>query len=282
MQSKLLYIFLLIIINTATWAQFSLNTEYAYLTHINSQNNKSLITDNLRNAEMTLQSLRFTKNDTTKLKSRFYLSLANSHFLLNNYENVLFLILEQRSLFPLAEADEFAQKIFMASGSNFKIPAKKLRRLLDESAAEKHSNHIRQRHLNAIELQIKLNLPDLDAAIGQHIASLSNFDRQENPHAVQQWQFYKQIGLKHAQILPILDFTTQKPDSSKFYAVNNVDLMLKILQKAVRHYIQKLDFETAQQALTYTAAIGKDKMQLKKYQRIQKRYYRKSKKHNHL
>lgn len=97
-MKKIQIITLLLFLGFSSNSQ-NLDVEIRYLDLINTQQDKYLIKDNLRNAELVADSLLWKIENYNDSVSLFFIKLAESYRILKNYEMALYTINRQRILF---------------------------------------------------------------------------------------------------------------------------------------------------------------------------------------
>ncbi|MBN2662226.1 MAG: hypothetical protein JXR68_01140 [Bacteroidales bacterium] len=99
--------------------------EIKYLQIINNQNNKFIINDNIRNAEICADSLFYRIDTYNNDVSSFFLLLSESYYLLKKYDLALFTLLQQRILFYSDSINIYSKKLLnqCLNKTNKKLPA---------------------------------------------------------------------------------------------------------------------------------------------------------------
>ncbi len=117
MKQTFVFVFILFISQLAVSQNITIENKYLEL--INRQNDKFIISDNIRNAELCADSLlHMKKNDT--INSIFLSNLAESYYLIKKYDFSIFTILRQKCLFPNKNLENNINSLLIANASKLR------------------------------------------------------------------------------------------------------------------------------------------------------------------
>ncbi len=207
MKAKI--IFLLLLISVSAFSQiFNTGAEARYLQIVNAQNRKDLIKDNIRNAELIADSLFFYTTAPGKFDADFLAMLAQSYFLLKDYQGTFFTILRQRTLFPSSKYENFLYTLFLTSSKHLKIDKKTADKIWLETSKEKISK-LGDKERKILLLKLALTSPDRKL-FGKafHYLTLFEFQPAENqlPFWIAQWKLLYSLKFSPRKTLQLIDF----------------------------------------------------------------------------
>ncbi len=228
----------------------SLSTELTYLMLINGQNNKALIKDNLRNAEIMADTLFFfprvsTKNglllpqDKIKLQKQhdstasfFLKELGMSYFIVKDYPMALFTFLRQRYFYPNDTLNEIVSSYFVDAAAFANVKKDIAAFLLRKSDPGKLENiPFAKRRIMFLEKVIFLNLKALNAPVAKYV----NYTRESNnniPGFVEKWAFLTKIKIPASMMEGYMNYYKGNIDSLNF------KLKKIMYRKATRYYLK--------------------------------------------
>lgn len=211
--------------------QFTSKTEYEYLKLINTQNDKTLIKDNLKNTDMVLTSLINAKND---MYAPFYFNeLAKSYRIIENDKLAFFFILVQRCLFPYDSLSEFQKNMFFETAYAIN---------LDDATANKYwdatqQDQLPKNHYVRIDLLLELSTQLHFDQLTNYIYTLGinlQTNNSQIPAWYQHWEYLTTIGFNEYEKKNIL--------TNKAYTLEPIFKQIspfarkKVYRKAIEHY----------------------------------------------
>ncbi len=235
MKKAALFLFMALVI-TGIRAQ-SVKTEYIYLSLINRQQNKQLIKDNLRNAEIIADSLFRKLNLTGKrnddsLAVLFFKELAVSYYLSEKYPEAMFTFLRQRFLYPDAKQDRFAVYYFTQAAAFENISKGMTNFQIKQSAPEKVSSlPLKEREYTLLNNAILLNVKEINPLL-LHYADMIKELQNDIPEFVDRWTFLVHIGVRQNLMRGYVNYYQGDTDTLSFK-------LSKIFnRKAARYYLK--------------------------------------------
>jgi len=243
--TSLMFLFLSVVL----FAQ-SINTELVYLRLVNGQKDKMLIKDNLRNAELTADSLFFVHkakvNDSVGglaakavvqqkddlLASYFFKELGMSYFYTKNYPMAMFTFLRQRYFYPNDTLNEIVSAYFVDAAAFSGIKKNIAEFLLRKSdPATLNKIPFEERKVMFLDKVIFLNLEPLNGELSKYV----DFTRESNvkiPEFVSKWAFLTKINVPHSLMEGYMNYYKGALDSLNFK-------QKKIMyRKAARYYLK--------------------------------------------
>ncbi len=229
-------LFLSMFLTTVSLFSQSVKTEYIYLTIVNRQQDKKLIKDNLRNAEIIADSLFFwtenpgIKNDS--VASWFYKELAVSYYLSGDYPMALFSFLRQRFFYPNPKLNQFVADYFTESAAFVNIDKNMIDFQLEKSSPDKVLKlSSKEREYNLLNNSVLLNLKALNPVI-MHYTDLIKESQSNVPEFVNRWAFLVNIGIPQKLMKGYINYYQGEIDTLNFK-------MSKILYRKAAHYYLK-------------------------------------------
>ena len=239
-MKKTLLISLLTVIFGSINAQ-NLTVENQYLLIVNNQYDKYLIKDNIRNAELCVDSLLLIKKQENFPASDFLLNLTNSYYLIKKYDYALFSLLRQKILFPSNILQNKSKLLFN------KIIIKYRKKIDTEELLEKtnYEEIIRlseqEKIILLIELSFKLKSKRINDELWRIVENNKKILTEKNPFWLEQWILFNTIDLKYRKQLKYVDFA--KIDTN-YLSIENLVVQItgndkkKILKKSKLYNIK--------------------------------------------
>lgn len=214
----------------------NIDTEIKYLINANRQN-KELISDNLRNAEIC--ALKIIQNpDSFKNKGNtFFEELAKSYYLTKNYEFVLLTYFRQRCFYP-KKNDSYSKEMFFNSAELIKNKDYKLYEELFENTSYKNiPNSYEMRFELFLKACFKSGFKNADKF--ENIYSdlyKKNILEEKTPYWIKQHDFYSKIKIKPKYRKKLYSFLTE--GNTLFISKSLTKRQKhKICNKALKYYI---------------------------------------------
>lgn len=209
----------------------SLNVEIEYLKLINSQQNFEIIADNYRNAELIADSIIYKKSKSENA-SEFFVLLAQSYSLNNDYKNQAISILRQQLLFPNKKYDIISKDILYDACYKMNIAKENIDEVyyLNKKITESFENNF----LIFLKAAIKLNEKELNQELIKYI----NFYKTINtnyPFWLKQWECFNKIKIKNKKILTLVNFDV-KDTNKKLFEFLPDNKQKYILLKAEKYF----------------------------------------------
>jgi hypothetical protein len=193
----------------------NLQSEYRYLTLVKTQQ-KKLIYDNLRNAEIVADSLLFSKTLDKKTASLFLMELGNNYSALKKAEFALFSFLRQRFCFPTDTISLFVEKQMRFNALLLNIDKQMIEFIIQKSAVYNLSDNKEENLNKLIYWASKIETKDLNPLLLHHL-DLMNAKGYSLIDDVLKWEDLTRISfpIKHkafflAHDFDSLDFAHQK------------------------------------------------------------------------
>ncbi len=213
--------------------QFTTKTEYLYLKLINSQQNRSLIKDNLKNATPVAYGL--IDSETDAYSSYFYNDLANSYKIIEQKEYAFFYYLAQRCLFPNDSLSNVQINNFKELAYSINLDQNDLKKYWDRTMSQSIPTNFTDRIILLLELSTELHFKQLTQTI-YNIGLILRNKSDKIPIWYQHWEFLTIIGanekLKDKIIHPGENY------SQPIFNVIEGKNINKVYKKAIKHYIK--------------------------------------------
>ena len=242
---KLLSTYIFLLISISSFSQFSVETELKYLTIIHKQGVIDLIDGNLKNAELTADSLIY-RGQRAEINSKFFKELSISYFLTKEYELALFTLLEQRTLFPDPLVEKQSQLLFMESAYRCNLPDSLTKYLWNETLFISAPKNLTDGIEKCLELSVKLEKKELQKQIDKLGQELRN-KIEIVPVWYQHWEFLTLIQMNEKYKNEILTYA--KDNKAIYKQITNQKLQKKTYRKAIKHYIRSDSFVQARTVL---------------------------------
>jgi len=237
MKTKFIIFLAFLFILNNSFSQFSLKTEYDYLTLINFQQDKKLIKSSTINAEIVANNLLLKKNSS--INSLFYNVLSKSHYIANNYDKSMYYQILQRVLFYNDSIANTSKNRFYNSGYKSNLTKLEIDYFWDNTIKTKLPNSKNEQLLKSIKLGTKLFSKKLTSQILQ----LGNLLKKQNykmPQWYQDWEYLTTIDIKEKHKHSYMDYDNNI--STLFTRLQKKE-KIKLYNKSINHYIKKHAFK---------------------------------------
>lgn len=220
----------------------TLSAENNYLKLINTQNNKYLIKDNFRNAELCADSLLFIEKNNNTLASDFFLNLSESYFIVKKYDYALFSIIRQRILFPCKKLETNSNYLMNSIISKYKKEIDANEFLNQTKFSEINKFDEQKKILLLIELSFKIKSKSVNDNILYIVQYFQTLNNDRNPLWLEQWKLYNYMELTFKKQLMYVDFS-EKGDSKLYSSIDDLIYLVeeknkgKILKKSYNYHI---------------------------------------------
>ena len=215
------------------FGQFSTKTEYKYLKLINSQQNKSLIKDNMRNVAVVVNRVITTENDN--YSAYFFNELAYSYNIIGQKELAFFYILVQRSLFPNDSLSAFQENKFWELAYALNLDKNVTKTYWNKTISQKIPQNYTDRIILLLELSTELHFKKLTQT-NYKIGLILRTKNAKLPVWYQHWEFLTIIGVNEKQKGQIIH-----PGKYNYQPIFNQiegNNKIKVYRKAIKHYIK--------------------------------------------
>ena len=245
-MKKIIYLITFLFVSVSLVAQ-SISTELTYLTIVNRQE-KKLIQNNLRNAEIVADSLllhpkvsnriyfpdgssRQKKHDS--IGAFFFKELGMSYYITGNYPMALFSFMRQRILYPNDTLQAIVHYYFTNAAAFANVKKGIANYLLEKSSpATMHKKSFSEKKIVLLEKAIFLNSKALNSILLQYVDAIRESEGSV-PQFINRWAFLVTIGIPHNKMEGYMNYYQGNLDSLNFQ-------QKKILnRKAARYYLQK-------------------------------------------
>jgi len=234
-MKKLIYLFILLLFVFKLSSQ-NIKTEIRYLKIINQQN-KELVRDNLRNAEICAYKLIQTPDSFKTLGATFYKELAKSYFITENYEFVILTYLRQRCFFPEKKDGEVAKY--------YNNAVEKTKRSDNKLLTDMYKNTESKKIPKSYDKQFQLFLKYIYQFSFKNACNFEIFysdlyrnnNKKNNvPYWVKQHNFYTKIGVKSEKRKELYLFSKV---GNKFFIPDFLSKKQKklVCNKALKYYL---------------------------------------------
>jgi len=232
-MTKIIIAFSLSIFCLTALGQFSTKTEYTYLKLINSQENKILIKDNLKNFEMVVNRVIATEN--SKYSAYFFNELANSYNIIGQKELAFFYILVQRSLFPNDTLSVFQENNFRELAYSLNLGKNITKTYWDKTLYQSIPKNYTDRIILLLELSTELHFKKLTQS-NYEIGLILRNKGAKIPAWYQHWEFLTIIEVNEKQKEQIIH-PGKHPYQPIFNQIEGENKS-KVYRKAIKHYIK--------------------------------------------
>jgi len=174
------------------FGQFSTKTEYNYLKLINSQQNKTLIKDNLKNLEMVVN--RVIASESNNYSANFLNELSNSYNIIRQKEFAFFYILAQRCLFPNNSLFAFQENNFRELAYSLNLDKNTTKTYWDKTLSQKIPQNYTDRIILLLELSTELHFKKLTQT-NYKIGLILRNKGQEYLHGINTGSFLQLLAL---------------------------------------------------------------------------------------
>jgi len=234
-MKKIISIFILLLFVFKLNSQ-NIETEIKYLKIINLQD-KKLINDNLRNAEICAYKLIQNPDSFKTLGAFFYKELAKSYFITENYNLVVLSYLRQRCFFPERKDSEVAKYYNNAIGKIKKSDNKLLTELYKNTELKKIPKSYDKQFQLFLKYLYKLGFKNAcKFEILYSDLYRKNNKKSNIPYWISQHNFYTKIGIQSDKKK---EFYLFSKIGNKFFIPNFLSKKekKKICNKALKYYL---------------------------------------------
>ena len=200
---KYIFSLLCIILSGFAFTQNSLNVETEYLKLILVQKNSELAADNYRNAELVADSVIYKQSKNKNQVSNFFIELAKSYNLNNDYNMVALSILRQQFLFANKNQDILAKDLFFDACYKLNIKKEKIQEIYN--LKEKINSDFKNNMLLFLQASIMLNKKELNK-INLRYSNFYKTLTTQYPYWLHQWEFFTKIRVKNKKIISLIAF----------------------------------------------------------------------------
>ncbi|MEA1873911.1 MAG: hypothetical protein U9N51_05715 [Bacteroidota bacterium] len=215
------------------FGQFSTKSEYDYLKLINSQQNQTLIKDNLKNLETVVHRVIASENDN--ISAYFFNELANSYNIIGQKELAFFYILVQRSLFPNDSLSTFQENNFRELAYSLNLGKNATKTYWDKTLSQKIPQNYKNRIILLLELSTELHFKKL-TQINYKIGLILRNKSEKIPAWYQHWEFLTIIGVNEKQKEQIIH--PEKYPYQPIFSHIEGENKIKVYRKAIKHNIK--------------------------------------------
>lgn len=237
-MNKIIAVIFFSLISLTAFSQFSTKTEYDYLKLINSQQNKALIKDNLKNLQSVVYRLIDKENDN--YSAYFFNELCNSYNIIGQKELAFFYLLVQRSLFPNDSLSAIEQNNFRELAYSINLDKNTAKTYWEKTLSQNIPKNYTDRIILLLELSTELHskkLTDENYKIGLILRNKCA----KIPAWYQHWEFLTIIGMSERQKAQIIH--PEKYPYQPIFDQLEGKIKNKVFRKAINHYI-KADAKT--------------------------------------
>jgi len=196
--------FLLLVLSMSLNAQNNyIAVEALYLKNVNTQGNVLLIRDNLRNAEMVVDSIVF-RGKTGEYSAQVLANLAYSYFLVHDY-GLAYLTGLRYFLFCNTQdkrLNDFVKDIMQRSGQKIKIYN------IENDISQALSKQDQDQKLEFLLRKGVENYRYFDGHVIMRILSIAGRNGYKIPAWAKQLQFYTGLGFSFRKAVRMIDFNT--------------------------------------------------------------------------
>ncbi len=217
-------------------AQFSISTETAYLQHINAQNRKDLIADNIKNAEQFLVQVFQSPNEfPTQQSAQLLMALSYSYFLTDQPEQAIQRLLVQRCMFPSDSISEMSKSYF------FELYFRNGFSLSDAQTTWENSQKTPADYSNRIWLAVELSTKLNKKANRPYILQLGQIARNQKaavPYWYNQWEYLTRIKIPERKLKLAIDTQARSISEYQISDEKNAKFKLKVYRKSIHYYLR--------------------------------------------
>ena len=263
---KVLYIVsFTLLIHFYSFAQFSLNTEYAYLKAINQGENKELIENSIYSSECFIEEIIMLNNDTS-LYSDFFIELALSYSHLEDYDNMFFSILRQRCVFPSECSDENSLKLLKESVNYLNLDEKALDEIIKQTQIAL-TEETKRESIEKLFLFIIKSGINQEKKANKYLFLLNKHDHKVAVFWLRQWLFYQEINVKNKKIKELVSFDKKQGEEIEFFTIHESKTRKLLYFKAIKYYYNIGMYE---KTLSLLDALEKEELEKKEKSQLKK------------
>jgi len=242
-NTKIIYIiFVLVIMQISSFAQFSMKTETAYLCHVNNQHRTDLVEDNIPNAELLFDNLLKQMDTASPTEASVFLyELAFSYFLIQEPAQSAHRILVQRCLFPNDSITKLSKSLFYEScyqsGLNYSFS----NFLWTKSSTETLDDSFEKNMLMLVTISTQMHQKELQT----YITQLGNQMRLMDisiPSWYEQWEYLVRIGIQEKHIKSVINYDDLEQGIPSISSVKDEKIRAKVYRKTIKHYLRTNSF----------------------------------------
>jgi len=247
LKFKILPLFVVLLITQiGAQAQFSITTEIAYLNHINAQNRRDLIENNIPNAELAWQGIL---KDTFYFKQGqkaavFLYELSSSYDMIGRPALALHRLLVQRCLYSNDSISELSKNRFGELCYQNEFNQSFAEYLWMKSSKESLSSDVQQNLLLLTSLSTQMHLKELRPYILQLGNQMRLMDM-DIPAWYNDWEYLVMIRLKEKHIKPIINYDNVEEGELEIAKIKSEKIKMKVFRKSIKHYIRNNSFKHA-------------------------------------
>ncbi len=230
MKTKVTLILLLfLLLSLPLFSQIDYKAELAYLETVNSQNDKFLIKDNLRNAEIVADSLIWG-NDSGIDEHEFFALLSRSYFIIGDYTMAIISALRAQLLFPAKDERLYDMVLYSLKKTDLSDPDVEVITAVVKSGEKMKEDKAK---LELLKYMILLENKSVTKFIENYSYNLRNTTL-GLPLWVYQWDAMTLSGIKISRKKQALDFSSDvvlQPDISDIISGLPEDVANKVRKK---------------------------------------------------
>ncbi len=246
-------------------AQYSLQTEYAYIKSINQQQNKELIENNIYSAENFVEEIIMLDNDTS-LYSDFFIELALSYSQLKDYESMFFSVLRQRCVFPSENWEENSLQLLKESVNYLNLDENAIDEIIKQTQIDLTGQTKRESIEKLFLLTVKSGI-NQEKKANKYLFLLSKNDNKVAVFWLRQWLFYQEIDVKSKKIKELVSFDKKHGEEIEFFTIHEPKVRKQLYFKAIKHYY---DIGMYEKSLSLLEALEKEELDKKEKSQLKK------------
>lgn len=244
-MKKIIYIILLVLMVFQLKAQFSLQTETAYLQHINSQERSDLAKDNLKNAEGKLEEVLKDPSVYSHFDvALFLLEISRSYQIADQPEIALHRVLIQRCLFPIDSLNKYTKPFFEEVSLMSNLNLSEVSDLWQSSSDKFLSNNFNIDLLYLIKISTQLHLKKIQPYILQ-TNQLLRVRQVEAPLWLDEWILFTKIRLKEKHKKLLVNYEKDDVAPIALSQIAEDRLRKKVYRKSIKYYLKTDSFSYA-------------------------------------
>ncbi len=222
MRTKIFFVFVFVLSFLGLNAQKYITVEAKYLTFINNQQNIALITDNLRNSELVVDSIIFLHQNHPQAAA-VLAGVTHSYFLIHNYKLALISGLRYFLFSNDSQYDNLVKDVMVKSAWHIKKPVLDPQNLISNA---KRLKNFDQKLTFLLKTAIQLQ----DKSLTNLVKDYANNMEMRNmniPFWTKQWLYFVNSGFSPKKAYKFTDFSKNQ----KFTNVNQFYSNLNKWQK---------------------------------------------------
>ncbi|HHB52016.1 MAG TPA: hypothetical protein ENK75_03070 [Saprospiraceae bacterium] len=242
MKIKSLFILLLFLFISNSFAQFSTKTEYDYLKLINFQQDRKLIKSSIINAQIVANNLVLEKK--SKINALFFNELSKSYYIVNKNNESLYYQLLQRVLFEDDSISINSKNRFYDTAFRTNLTKKEIDLFYKLSSKNNLPKTKNNRILLGIKLGTKLHSKKLTSTIF-NLGLLLKKQKVTMPLWYQSWEYLTTVGIKEKHKPKFIDYNSKQP----LFKILNKKERLKLYSKSINYYLKKHAFKQSKKLM---------------------------------